>query len=80
MPTFVYDPQDRSSEMDDQPSVEDGATSPSSRAPFASSPARGEGEDLPPFQDESEADALLGNIGEVEEGEGEELFGDAMER
>nr|CAB3263689.1 DNA replication licensing factor mcm2 [Phallusia mammillata] len=70
---------DRSSEMD-QSSVGDGATSPSNRPPFASSPARGEGEDLPPFQDESEADALLGNIGEVEEGEGEELFGDAMER
>ncbi|XP_078485741.1 DNA replication licensing factor mcm2 [Ciona intestinalis] len=48
------------------------------RAPFASSPAHDE--DLPPFQDESEADALLGNIGEVEEGEGEELFGDRMER
>ncbi|CAK8687787.1 unnamed protein product [Clavelina lepadiformis] len=63
----------------DQSSVGDQATSPPRRAPFASSPARDE--DLPPFQDESEADALLGNIGEVEdEGEGEELFGDRMER
>lgn len=38
----------------------DPATSPSSRAPFASSP--GGGEDLPPFQDESEADALLVSV------------------
>lgn len=54
--------------------------SPSSRgAPFASSP--GGPEDLPPFQDESEADALLGNIGDGEdEGEGVELFGDNVER
>lgn len=55
--------------------------------PFGSSPAGGaEGgdeDDLPPFQDESEADALLGNIGEAdeeEEGEGEGLFDDDMER
>uniref|UniRef100_H2YWS1 DNA replication licensing factor MCM2 n=1 Tax=Ciona savignyi TaxID=51511 RepID=H2YWS1_CIOSA len=46
--------------------------------PFSSNPSQGE--DLPPFQDESEADALLGNLGEVEEGEGEELFGDRLER
>uniref|UniRef100_H2YWS4 DNA replication licensing factor MCM2 n=1 Tax=Ciona savignyi TaxID=51511 RepID=H2YWS4_CIOSA len=60
--------QDRSeSEMDDQ-----------MNPPFSSNPSQGE--DLPPFQDESEADALLGNLGEVEEGEGEELFGDRLER
>ena len=45
--------------------------------------ALSDGEDLPPFQDESEADALLGNNQiepEDEGGDGEELFGDAMER
>ena len=57
-------------------------TSPTNRPPFVSSPSRGdEGEDLPPFQDESEVDALLGNMGEnEEEDDGEELFGDRMER
>ena len=70
------------SEADRQQSGSDMITSPTSRPPFASSPSRGEdGEDLPPFQDESEVDALLGNIGENEEdAEGEELFGDRMER
>ena len=58
------------------------ATSPASRSsrrsrrasrgdPVTSSPGR----DLPPFEDESEMD----NQGPVEE-EGEELFGDNMER
>jgi len=41
--------------------------------PATSSPGR----DLPPFEDESE---LLGDTHEVEEGEGEELFGDNLER
>ena len=40
---------------------------PLSPAPFGSSPVRADDEDLPPFQDESEADALLGNIGEAED-------------
>jgi len=65
--------------MDGEQSVGDSVTSPESRPPFASSPARAE-EDLPPFQDESEADAVLGNIGEGGDEEGEELFGDNMER
>ena len=41
--------------------------------PLTSSPGR----DLPPFEDESE---LLGDGQVEEEGEGEELFGDNMER
>ena len=70
------------SEADTQRSTGDMVTSPTNRPPFASSPTRGEdGEDLPPFQDESEVDALLGNVGaNDEEDEGEELFGDRMER
>lgn len=55
-------------------------TSPSHgsrRGDLTSSPGR----DLPPFEDESEG--LLGDgplPGEEEEGDGEELIGDAMER
>ncbi|CAH1782811.1 unnamed protein product [Owenia fusiformis] len=45
------------------------------RDPVTSSPGR----DLPPFEDESEGD-LLGEQPVVEEDEGEELFGDNMER
>ncbi len=41
--------------------------------PVTSSPGR----DLPPFEDESE---LLGEHRDEEEGEGEELFGDNLER
>jgi len=50
--------------------------------PFSSSPLRtDEDQDLPPFQDESEAEALLGNIGEAEdEGEGVALFDEQMEK
>lgn len=75
--------QDHSdSEADAHRSTSDMITSPTNRPPFASSPTRGEdGEDLPPFQDESEVDALLGNaVVNEEEDEGEELFGDRMER
>ena len=75
--------KDRSTSEADRPSsTGDMVTSPTNRPPFASSPTRGDdGEDLPPFQDESEVDALLGNIGEnEEEDDGEELFGDRMER
>ena len=43
------------------------------RDPVTSSPGR----DLPPFEDESE---LLGDVPDEEEGEGEELFGDQLER
>ena len=45
----------------------------STRDPATSSPGR----DLPPFEDESE---LLGDNHEVEEEDGEELFGDNLER
>ena len=41
--------------------------------PATSSPGR----DLPPFEDESE---FLGDTHEVEEEDGEELFGDNLER
>ena len=53
----------------------DGASSPPRRRydPLTSSPGR----DLPPFADDSD---LLGGGPEEEEGEGEELFGDNMER
>lgn len=55
------------------------ATSPSRtsrRGDLTSSPGR----DLPPFEDESEG--LLGDniANEEEDGDGEELIGDAMER
>lgn len=54
------------------------ATSPSRgsrRGDLTSSPGR----DLPPFEDESEG--LLGdNIADEEDGDGEELIGDGMER
>lgn len=55
------------------------ATSPnrtSRRGDLTSSPGR----DLPPFEDESEG--LLGDVTlqEEEEGDGEELIGDGMER
>ncbi len=43
------------------------------RDPLTSSPGR----DLPPFEDESE---LLGEQRVEDEGEGEELFGDNLER
>ena len=54
------------------------ATSPSRPGsnrpdPITSSPAR----DLPPFEDESE---LLGEEPQEDEVDGEELFGDALER
>ena len=45
----------------------------STRDPATSSPGR----DLPPFEDESE---LLGDNPEAEEEDGEELFGDNLER
>ena len=63
----------------EQSNQDDMASSP---PPLGSSPVRmDDDEDLPPFQDDSEADALLGNMGdEPEEEEGEELFGDNMER
>jgi len=65
--------------MSEQSNQDDMASSP---PPLGSSPVRmDDDEDLPPFQDDSEADALLGNMGdEPEEEEGEELFGDNMER
>ena len=53
-------------------------TSPGSRGrrdPVTSSPGRDQ--DAPGFEDESE---LLGDTREEEEGEGEELFGDDLER
>ena len=56
------------------------ATSPSRRSrrdPVTSSPGR----DLPPFADESELGPELDDVPvEEEEGEGEELFGDNLER
>ena len=68
------------------------ASSPAPRRrsndPLTSSPGRSSrrtdaltsspGRDLPPFEDESEG--LLGTEGPLEEEDGEELFGDGMER
>lgn len=58
------------------PLSEANIASPRSNAPPTSPPAR----DLPPFEDESE---LIGGVGdeqqEVEEDDGEELFGDNLE-
>jgi len=50
--------------------------------PLSPPPFDDEGGDLPPFQDESEADAILGNNVDdpEEEEEGDDLFGDQMMR
>ncbi len=54
----------------------DGSESPRTEGLVTSSPTR---PDLAPFEDET--DAILGNeVAEEEDDEGEELFGDAMER